>query len=119
MTIGGARELLGAIILGVAIIGCTPVVVNPTSSGPPGGSTDAAWQPPVQPLPSDPGYRERLGAYADLVLGSSALVPPGSPEHLAYLSSCIESAGFDVDIAEGGISTRPGVQESHFRDVMA
>lgn len=79
----------------------------------------AQWQPPPQPLPADPGLRDRLGPYAEFVLGDRGMVPPGSVEHLEYMATCIESAGFDVEIEAGGIGVRPGAQESSYRDAFA
>jgi hypothetical protein len=71
---------------------------------------------PVAPtLPPDPGYRSRLGQYADFVLGD-ALVPHGSPEHLQFLKSCIESAGFKVDIADGGLMAAPPPEQAAHYD---
>lgn len=90
--------------------------VSPEPSGSPLG---AEWRPPPQPLPSDPGLRQRLGPYAEFVLGEAAMVPYGSVEHLGYMTTCLESAGFDVEIEDGGITVRPGAQESFYRDALA
>jgi hypothetical protein len=66
-------------------------------------------------LPPDPGYRSRLGKYADFALGD-ALVPHGSPEHLQFLASCLESAGFSVDLMDGGISAHPPPEQAAYYD---
>jgi hypothetical protein len=70
-------------------------------------------------LPPDPGYRDRLGEYADFVLGD-ALVPHGSPEHLEFLANCIESAGFSVEIVDGGLSAEvQPAQAAHYDDAQS
>ena len=70
-------------------------------------------------LPPDPEYRNRLGMYADFVLGD-ALVPHGSPEHLQFLASCLESAGFRVDVVDGAISAhRPAEQAAYYDDAQS
>lgn len=79
--------------------------------------TTSDWTPPVVPVPSDPGFRARLGPYAGLILGDDAIVPNGSPEHLAYLEACIESAGFEVDVKDGALSGSFGRQRSFFQRV--
>lgn len=109
-----SQAVLGVAVF-LAIIGCNSGAAQ-TASSP---KSDGPWRPPAQAMPSDPGYRELLGAYAQLVLGSAALVPQGSPEHLAYLKACLESAGFAVSIDGGGITARVGEQEGNYRDVTA
>jgi hypothetical protein len=106
-----------AMLLGLLIAGCLAPAVNQSPAAV-GSPVATSWKPPDQPLPSDPAYRERLGEYADLVLGS-AMVPPGSPEHVAYLVRCIESSGFDVEATDDGITGNLGAQETEFRAVMA
>ncbi|GBD83626.1 hypothetical protein BMS3Abin02_00005 [bacterium BMS3Abin02] len=78
------------------------------------------WAPPPVPIPKDPDYREKLGPYADMVLRGGA-VPYGSEEHVLYIVSCIESAGFDVTVGPDGHSMEaaPGVQVDRFRQVQA
>jgi hypothetical protein len=58
-----------------------------------------------------------LGAYAEFVLGETGMVPYGSVEHLNYMATCIESAGFDAEIEDGGISVQAGAQASLYVDV--
>jgi len=70
-------------------------------------------------MPSDPGVRERLGPYADLILGDNGLVTHGSVEHMAYLEACIESAGFDVKLDDGGLAVNFGSQRAFFENVNA
>lgn len=76
--------------------------------------------PVPPPLPPDPGYADRLGSYAQYVLGD-ALVPPGSIEHLEWIAACVESAGFEVEIIaeDGAIEAKPGAQTTAFREAMA
>jgi hypothetical protein len=60
-----------------------------------------------------------LGPYADTVL-RGGMVLPGSAEHVNYMVSCIESAGFavEVDVSAGAISAAPNQgQVDRFRDV--
>jgi hypothetical protein len=115
--ISAARPAI-AILMVLLIAACQSPAVNQSPASFGSIVANASWQPPDQPLPSNAGYRDRLGEYADLVLGS-AMVPPGSPEHVAYLVRCIESSGFDVEATDGGISGNLGAQESQFREVMA
>lgn len=82
--------------------------------------SDLAWEPVLPPVPADPGYRERLGPYADMVL-RRGLVPYGSEEHLNYLASCVESAGFSVelDLEEQSIEASPGPsQTGRYQEVL-
>jgi len=83
-------------------------------------SSDAGERTPVPPtLPPDPGYRDRLGQYADFVL-ADALVPRGSPEHLHYVESCVESAGFSVTVEHQAISANPPPEQAaYFQEVLA
>lgn len=99
--------------------GSSPGGTESASPDPSGGSVAAEWRPPPQGLPSDPGLRERLGPYAEFVLGTDGLVPAGSIEHLTFMERCIESAGFEVEIQDGGIQVRFGAQESFYREVKA
>lgn len=98
-----------------------PASLGPASDAPASSSAvpSAGWQPPEQALPSDSGLRNRLGPYAEFVLGESGMVPYGSSEHLGYLVTCVESAGFDVEISDGGLLAKPGSQESHYRTALA
>lgn len=90
-----------------------------TGSADPIASAPEARAPVAPTLPSDPGYRSRLGTYADFVLGE-ALVPHGSPEHLQFLASCIESAGFKVEVVDGSISARPPPEQAaHYDDAQS
>lgn len=78
---------------------------------------DALAVPP--PLPPVADYESLLGRYADLVL-HGGLVPYGSVEHVNWLAQCIESAGFVVEVDQGGLMARPGVtQQARYREVMA
>lgn len=95
---------------------------GPESSRSPTPDTDSSADPggsrtPVPPsLPPDPGYSSRLGRYADFVL-SGGLVPYGSPEHIQYLADCIRSAGFQVEVDQGGLLAEPGPeQEQNYRE---
>lgn len=75
-------------------------------------------EPVPPPLPTaGVNYRELLGPYAAYVLGD-ALVPYGSAEFLAWMKSCVESAGFVVEISYGGLTANFGSQEAAFRDAM-
>jgi len=53
------------------------------------------------------------------VLGANGLVTAGSIEHLTFMERCIESAGFEVEIQDGGIQVRPGAQRSFYDEVKA
>ena len=82
--------------------------------------SDLAWEPVLPPVAADPGYTERLGPYADMVL-RGGLVPYGSEEHLNYLASCVESAGFSVklDLHEQSLEASPGPsQTERYREVL-
>ncbi len=111
------RPALTAISLIAFLSGCALGGSAPESASPSGSGVGLEWTPPGQEIPRDPGYRERLGAYAEFVLGPDAIVPNGSVEHLTFMETCIESAGFDVEIEDGGIQVRLGAQESFYRDV--
>ena len=94
----------------VVPVGSTSIVAAPDSTAP---------EPTPPLLPADPGYRDRLGPYADIVLGSG-VVPYGSVEHVDYVVACVEAAGFAVVRVDGGIEVRPGPQqESLYRQVLA
>lgn len=83
-------------------------------------STQVVREPTPPSLPPDPGYRDRLGPYAQWVLGADALVPAGSPEHLDYLATCVRSAGFQVEVVNQGLSASPGPsQVDSYREVLA
>lgn len=76
---------------------------------------------PVETTRTVTDYRERLGPYADMVLGTGR-VPYGSSEHLTYLVTCIESEGFPVtlDEEEGAIMAKPGVdQMGRYKEVQS
>lgn len=90
---------------------------QPTPQAPQASVTSARWQPPPVPVPSDPGLRDRLGRYAELILGQDGTVANGSPEHLAYLETCYESAGFELEVEDGGLTGQFGSQRSWFERV--
>jgi len=98
---------------------------HPTTATENTGSTGpevlvSGWAPPPVPIPKDPEYREKLGPYADLLL-RGGLTPYGSEEHVLYIVSCIESAGFSVTLDPSGpaIEAAPGAQVDQFRQVQA
>ncbi|NOY56085.1 MAG: hypothetical protein GXP34_08870, partial [Actinobacteria bacterium] len=84
------------------------------------GTVVSGWAPPPVPTPKDPEYREKLGPYADLLL-RGGIVPYGSEEHIGYLASCIESAGFTVtlDPSGQGFAVATGVQMDQYNQVRA
>lgn len=112
----------------VLVVGCQSAVDSsvPAASAPPpsrAGSSqstpDASWSPPPPSLKANPTYRRDLGPYAGYVLGDTALVPWGSPEHLQFMLTCLQSAGFNVTIDDRGISAAPGPdQVSFYRDAL-
>lgn len=75
--------------------------------------------PPITATPAD--LLDSLGPYADLVL-RGGVVLPGSVEHLNYMVSCIETAGFavEMDVSTGSISVAPNQdQMDRYRSVFA
>lgn len=124
-TVRGGALLLAATLLGA---GCQSTVDSgaPSASPPPPshagssqGMPDATWSPPLPSLAANPSYRHDLGPYAGYVLGDRALVPWGSPEHLQFMVTCLQSAGFAVSIDDGGVSAAPGSdQVSFYRDAL-
>lgn len=95
-----------------------PTDQTPTTQPPNPDVVVSRWAPPPVPIPKDPDYREKLGPYADMVL-RGGVVPYGSEEHVLYLISCIESAGFSVaaDQDGHGFEAAPGAQVDRFRQV--
>lgn len=77
--------------------------------------------PPPSAIVTPPELLDQLGPYAEMVLGGGAVLP-GSPEHIGYLVSCMESAGFAVtfDVSSGSITGDPGADlMERFRDTLA
>lgn len=121
------RTLPALLLVGAVLAACaggpteTSSELEPTEpaglTGPPNptASVGGARAPVAPTLPPDPGYRSRLGEYADFVLGE-ALVPHGSPEHLQFLASCLESAGFRVDVIDGAITANPPPEQAAYYD---
>jgi len=126
--VDGTRTATGALGITVALLlilaACGTDSTRSTSlTSPvtiPGTTSPSATSVSTVPsLPAVPDYRGRLGRFADLVLGSG-IVPYGSPEHVQYLADCVESAGFDVRLEDGGLAARPGPgQEPFYRKALA
>jgi len=128
-----ACVVIVAAVLLVGCLGASGVSSHPaaaTASMPNGGSTVTTddsgpvvvegWAPPPVAIPRDPGYVESLGPYADVWL-NGGVVPFGSEEHMSYLMSCVESAGFEVtpDLVHLGYTVHAGAQEDRFFKVDA
>jgi hypothetical protein len=100
-----------------------PSVASTTSSveaQAPTTGLEPEFVPPPPPVTATPAeLLDLLGPYADTVL-RGGMVLPGSAEHVNYMVSCIESAGFavEVDVSAGAISAAPNQgQVDRFRDV--
>lgn len=82
--------------------------------------TDVFVAPPPATTATPPELLKQLGPYADLILRGGAVLN-GSPEHLNYLVSCVESGGFavELDLLAGSIKANPGYdQMERFRKVL-
>lgn len=88
---------------------------SPEATGSPQRGANSSAMPA---LPGDPGYRARLGEYADVALGDG-LVPFGSVEYNHWVGSCIEAAGFGVEIHDDGYMVRQGEQEDAANEAVA
>lgn len=81
----------------------------------PSPTIEESWAPVPPSLPAHSDYSSRLGPYVEFVL-RGGLVPQGSPEHIEYLADCIRSAGFQVQVDQGGLLADPGAgQEQYYR----